>query len=118
MDFSSLIALEHRFLEFHHFLEFEKIRILVNFQKRVLRSFTYRKFWKTGKNWWCLCILCWKAVSTLCTNCRWRCTHLRMSGITHSTHAVRYRVMTPPPPPLVRGKFYVTLGNQLFQVSR
>ena len=95
MSFSSLIALEHRFLKFHHFLELEKIRILVRFQKRVLRSFTYRKFWKTGKNGYCPCILCWKAVGTLGTNCRWRCPHLRMSGITHSTHAARYQVRPP-----------------------
>ena len=92
MNFSSLIALEHRFLKFHHFLELEKIRILVRFQKRVLWSFTCRKFWKTGKNGWCPCILCWKAVGTLGTNCSWRWPHLRMSGIAHNTHAVWYQV--------------------------
>ena len=81
MNFSSLIALEHRFLKFHYFLELE--------------SFTNCKFWKTGKNGWCPCILCWKAVGTLGTNCRWQCPHLRMSGITHSTHAVRYQVHVP-----------------------
>ena len=63
--------------------------------------FTFQTFvpCKLGKNGWFPCILCWKAVGTLGTNCRWRCPHLRMSGITHSTHAVRYQVRDPPPPP-------------------